>query len=275
MPESLTIVQDDEERTVGRTFSVRLVAYLVADDLWDGGGGKRSEKRPIFIVYLGTPQESKAFTANFRDGHVARAGYTSFHILKSHPHVWSTQTVPATGDLLTVAYLPELFHLDPVKTDPDQIRFVFAPPAWWLEREAPLFEDFDDPYEAARATLFAAYLDSRTRLPLVADPKFHLLLYRAALEEPWMTPARSSGSSLGGRHYDRCHLVDPHAVSVSPSNFQILLVQQTKLYFEDNPHGTTRLATDRRVLPDPCPSPTQHCLDFGTTEGTLRDSLAP
>ncbi len=231
MPESLTIVQETKEKsTVGRRFTVELLGYLLADSLWDGGG-KGSESRPVFIVYLGSPQESQAFTANFRGGHPAKTASKRFRILKSHPHRWTTQAT-ASGDVLTVAYVPDLFHLDPVDPSPRSLRFVFAPTRWWLETQAPHFGDFGDPYEAARAALFSAYLDRRTSLPVLSDTRFHLRLYRAALKTSWMTCVGTFDGDLEGSGYAHCHLVDPYAVNVSASDFQDFLVEQTQLHFE-------------------------------------------
>lgn len=265
MPQSLTIVEDkDDDKTgVGRTFRVDLLGYLLADSLWEGGG-KGSERRPVWIAYLGSPQESQAFTTNFRDGHPAKAGTKPFRILKSHPHRWTTHRAPS-GDVITVAYVPDLFHLDPVDPSPNILRFVFAPTRWWLEAQAPCFDDLDDPYEAARAALFSAYLDRRTSLPVLSDTRFHLRLYRAALKTSWVTRVGTFDSDLKGSGYTRCHLVDPHAVKVSAPDFQDFLVEQTQLYFqEEKPsHGKTRIPSNRGILSRTPAPPTQLCLGLG------------
>lgn len=270
MSESLTIVEkvDPDEATigVGRTFSVDLLGYLVADAFWNGGG-KGSETRPIWIAYVGSTQESAAFTSNFRGGRPARTYRKRFRILRSHPHRWTTQATPS-GNLLTVAYVPDLFHLDPVGSSRWSVRFVLAPTRWWLDAQAAAFSDFEDPYEAARATLFAAYLDRRTSLPILADTRFHLRLYQAARDETdWMTLVDTFDGGFEGSGYSNCHLVDPYAVHVSSREFQSFLVRQTQLHYqhlEESPsHGTHRLPADRRVLSGTSAPATQLRLGLG------------
>jgi hypothetical protein len=43
------------------------------------------------------------------------------------------------GGVVTVAYLPELFHLEPARPDEDPVRFVLAPDERWLEAQTALW----------------------------------------------------------------------------------------------------------------------------------------
>jgi hypothetical protein len=248
-----------------RAFSVQLLGYLLADSLWESkrtGGALQ----PVWVAYLGTDQECRAFTANFRAGRAADAGSDRFQLPKKAPHRWVVQRVPDAS--ITVGYLPELFHLDPAGPVGEQVAFVFAPPRAWIDEQAALLEaDFgDEAPEVARAALFAAYLDRRTRLPLVHDLRFHLQLFRAALEADWLSePAASaySGGVLVADGAAACGLDRPIACSVAQDELaEFLVVQTSHFHREEIRRGKTRIASDRRVLPYPDGAASQIRLDF-------------
>lgn len=248
-----------------RVFSVRLLGHLAANRLWEPGGSAKAV-RPVWIAYLGTDQESRAFTANFRAGRLAEADGDRFQAPKRSPHRWVTQRVP--GGVVTVAYLPQLFHLEPPAPCCQDVRFVFSPPRWWLERQAERLEPEygAEAWEAARAALFAAFLDRRTALPVIRDLAFHLRLYRAAREAEWVHEPESSryahGLLTGGR-WAACGLDEPLACRVDAATFAEFLTHQTHLYHrEEMRHGTTRRAADRRILPYSEAAPAQLCFDF-------------
>jgi hypothetical protein len=107
-----------------RVFSVRLLGYLAGDGLWDANRSG-NVVRPIWLAYLGTDQETQPFTANFRASRKAlTSGNKAFEIQKKAPYRWRTQKVP--GAVVTVAYLPELFDLEPASPFNDEIYFVLA-----------------------------------------------------------------------------------------------------------------------------------------------------
>ncbi len=174
--------QDGRVEAKSRAFSARLLGYLTADALWDGGCSS-SPRRPVWLSYFGTEQETRAVTANLRSGRTAEAGNLSFELPRKSGYRWLSQ--PLAGGVVMTAYLPALFDLEPVTPFVEEVRFVLAPPRWWLDGQAAaLAADFgEDARDVARAALFAAYLDRRTRLPILADLRFQLRLYRAALEE--------------------------------------------------------------------------------------------
>jgi hypothetical protein len=250
-----------------RVFSVRMLGYLAANALWDAPTSG-NHIRPAWIAYLATDQAMRPFTANFRGGRPATGDSSkTFAMPKKSAHRWVTQRVP--GASVTLAYLPELFHLEPAMVE-DHCRFIFAPPRWWVEAQAAtLTAEFgDDAHDAARAALFTAFLDRRTPMPIVNDLRFHLQLYRAALEagrnHPWaIGHLGCHGGCLSGSHHPGCGLDLPVAVNVSQSDLRRLIVEQTALFHQQElAAGRHRFAPPRQLLPLPSGQPEQLCLSF-------------
>lgn len=265
------VQRDPKTRKVVKTreFEVTLLGWLSSDGLWDAGKTDDLTK-PIYIAYLGTEQTCKAFTANFRAGRKATGDDQAFKIPKKSPHRWTHRR---EGDInLTTAYIPELFHLEPTTT-PERMSFVFMPPAWWVTAQAELLQDDfgKDATEAARAALFAAYLDRRSTLPLVRDLRFHLQLFRAIQDQklatgpsarvsPWF---REPSDLFASRSLVACGLDPPLCVDLSHDDFDAFLTEQTTTYFEEEiQNGTHRIPTNRRLLPIPPITGPQLCLDF-------------
>jgi hypothetical protein len=245
-----------------RTFSVHLLGFLTADGLWEPGGDG-SVRRPVWLAYFGTERESHPFTANLRGGKKARAEGDVLELAQRALYRWTSHKVP--GGIVTVAYLPDLFHLEPEGPLPSEIRFVFAPPRWWIEQQADeLADEFgEDAPDAARAALFCAYLDRRTPLPLVHDLRFHLRVYRAALDTDWIySLCDDRGQVLRGRGAEASGLDAPLACSVEQPTLAAFLIDQTTCYYkEEILHGTPRIPSGGRVLPYPAAALAEHCLD--------------
>jgi len=88
---------------------------------------------------LRTVGASRPFTANLRAGRRARIDDRgSLHVPKRSPHRWTSQPVP--GGVATVAYLPELLHLEPPQPFTEDVRFVLAPTRRWVEEQADALE---------------------------------------------------------------------------------------------------------------------------------------
>jgi hypothetical protein len=248
---TLTITTESKKGTAfpkGRSFSVHLLGYLTADALWTPGGDGSAD-RPVWLAYFGTERESHPLTANLRAGRRARTEETILE-LPRRAYRWTSQKVP--NGLVTVAYLPELFHLEPAGLLGQEVRFVFAPPRWWITREAAdLAGEFgDDAPEAARAALFCAFLDRRTSLPLIHDLRFHLQVYQAALTTSWVHGlSERRGEVLRGRGAEAAGLDAPVALSVGQRELSDFLIDQTSLYHEEIRRGTTRVAAGGRLLP--------------------------
>ncbi|MDP9120129.1 MAG: hypothetical protein M3O15_01985 [Acidobacteriota bacterium] len=247
-----------------RTFSVHLLGYLTADSLWEPGGDG-SARRPVWLAYFGTERETHPFTANLRAGRQARTqDGLLLEIGHRAPHRWTSQKVP--NGLVTVVYLSELFHLEPAGPPGEPVRFVFAPARWWVAREAATLagEFGEEAPDAARAALFCAYLDRRTPLPLVHGLRFHLQVYRAALEREWLYRlAESRGEVLVGRGAESTGLDAPVACSVGQPELAAFLVEQTSLYHQEEiRRGKTRVAAGGWLLSDPAFPPSEHRIDL-------------
>lgn len=214
----------------GRTFRAMCLATIEADMLWPGGVS--DDTRPVWAMFAGSENELRPFATNLQLGRKAQVvseGYSSrrdkerIELLKSARYTLSFQR-EAEGSIAT-AYLADLFRLDPGMVDPEGVRFVLAPTKAWLGAQSVDVEvltqhvtamadrGFRAPAEnegevmpllAPMAYLFAAYLDRRTRLPLVADGRFYLQLLLACLDTGCASFAdKTSDRAYNGMAYDR------------------------------------------------------------------------
>jgi hypothetical protein len=242
-----------------RTFSVELLAWVLADSMWElGSSSRESIHRPVFLAFAGSSSAARAFQANLQSGRVAAdAGGYRFEVPRSAGFRYE----PASrGEgTLTLAYLPHLFSMQPATTDAGQLSFLCMPPTAWVETQARAIAQSmgADAREAAVAAYFVAYLDARSALPIANDLRFHLALYRAAKEQPWCLGPEGSASSPGELFAEGLSGIGfepPVMCNVSPEVFAEFLAQQTarNLPKEQLPeviqHGTTRVHRPRRVL---------------------------
>mgnify|MGYP003521041960 FL=1 len=127
----LTITDDDAKPSrrqprKGRAFSVNLVAMLT----W--GTVRKSDYKmrvPIFLDFVGTESEHRAFVANLRCGRAATIGTGStsrFELPRSDTHVFAP---PSRCDLgvRQIVYLAEVFDLE-VKAPSSTVCCVAMPP---------------------------------------------------------------------------------------------------------------------------------------------------
>ncbi len=253
-----------------RAFSVSLLGYLTADELWEGGRFDNLV-RPVWIACFGTDQESRVFFANFRSGYKAKTPSARFQLPKKALYRWSTQEVP--GGVISVGYLAKLVELEPGVTMEEAVRFVLAPPRWWIEQQARELEDEfgEEAHEVAHAALFAAYLERRTPLPLIRDLRFHLQLYRSALETDWLHEPSGYDTNRGicfAAQFSASGLDSPLACYVSHAELGEFLRQQTYQFHQENlHHGTSRIPTNRWLLPDADPATLQLHFDFAMAGG--------
>jgi hypothetical protein len=186
--------------TKGRVFSQELLAWVEADFLWEKGANS-DNRRPIWTALAGSEQESKAFLANFTQGHLATSGYyrsndEKFELLKSVKYRVHQQKISGGGVYSTV-FLPEFFMVDPGLIDPEKISFVVLPLNYWIEGQSydierakrlytALYEitfgaqitvDLDWHTMLAVGSLFLLYLDRRCRYPMPFDPVFGAWLF--------------------------------------------------------------------------------------------------
>lgn len=252
--------------TKTRTFAVRLLGHLSASSLWDSGAGSGPYERPAWLAYFGTESASQAFTANLRASRPASAPGITLLLPRRSPHRWTTQKVQS--GVVTVVYLPELFHLEPELPPGGPVQFILAPPRSWVEAQArELASEFgDDAQDAARAALFCAFLDRRTPLPLVHDLHFHLQLYRAAQEASWLhslNEAGRGGRVLVGQGVEAVGLDAPMACKAQSAELAAFVIEQTTLFHQEAiARGKTQLPTSSRLLPYPVAAATQLRFDF-------------
>jgi hypothetical protein len=203
----------------GRSFRAVLMASIEADLLWLGGMTDTDALRPVWAMFGGSDQELRSFITNLTLGRKAifktkntnyrRTKDEKLEILKSSGYrvFWQRE---AEGSIATI-FLPELFQLDPGMVDPGGVKFVLAPSQEWFEKQridtTPLIhharkcgyhdltpEQLED--LATLSYLFAAYLDRRTRCPLVADGRFYIQVMLACLKQKL-----ASFSVIADRHY--------------------------------------------------------------------------
>lgn len=174
------VIAPKNDRGKGRTFRSELVAYVRA---WDTGDWAR----PSWMLLAGTEGEQRAFLANLLGGRRATWGSgrhaTGVELLRSAGYEVAVQREPE-GCLATV-FLPDLVRLDPGMVDKTGVRFLMVVPRSWIDKHG----------DQGVAMLFCAYLDRRTRAPIVADPKFCAQLYQACLG------AGVAGTPVGPEHY--------------------------------------------------------------------------
>lgn len=204
---NLTIITDGEK---GRSFHAVLLSYCTGRQLWEGG--QHDNVRPIWAMIACSEAESTPFMANLRAGRKAnihgeeksRSKSDAFELLKSAGYEYHAQR-HAEGIVWTV-FLPELYRIDPGMVDPEGVKFAMLPDSKWLapvdeltaqilaekywedlkwsaerqrERDAEMLDIMR--YVTMVATLFCAYLDRRTRCPLIPDPKFYSRVLAACL----------------------------------------------------------------------------------------------
>lgn len=252
----------------GRSFSAHCLAVVEADSLWPGGAtDKPSTLRPVFAMFAGTDDELRPFVANLRSGRRAEtSGYGFRHrgerleFLKSAGYEVSWQR-EVEGSVATV-FLPDLFRLDPGMVDPAGISFVLLPSTDWEraqkftgavspemmathavvmpQPEGSTDLEVDESLVAA-AHLFAAYLDRRTRCPLIADGRFYCQLLRACvaigLAEAGQSRYQYGRSSHGFRSYGLDDVGIARAIAFRSTHevFEELLAAEVAKWFAARP----------------------------------------
>lgn len=186
----------------GRSFRSTLVSYVTADRLWAGGQTSTEVTRPVWAMFAGTDNELRPFLANLQLGRKAevfvkgqfRKTPERFEILKSSGFQSAWQRTPL-GSVATL-YAPDLFRLDPGMVDPKGLSFCILPSVAWLA-DVPIGPEVYDHLRRLRTSapleletwlchmgpLFVAYLDRRTRCPLIPDPRFYVQVLVGALEQ--------------------------------------------------------------------------------------------
>lgn len=212
-----------------RSFSAGLVAYVTADQLWDGGKATTDTIRPIWLQVAGTSGAIRPFVTNLQAGRVAAMTRTSasssarskpprIELLRTAGYHWHWQRT-AHGVIAT-AYLPEPVALDPGMIDPDRCAFVCLTPRWWVDQHG----------EHAEAVRFTAYLRRRTRRPIFPDAAFAtFLLDRALAAGIAVRPGRTTSgfTAIGLEH---AGLLPPIQVHIAQTDLDTLLATTVKAW---------------------------------------------
>ena len=267
----------------GRTFCATFLASASADALWNAGATETGDiERPVFAVFAGSDAELRPFVANLMLGRrgLVSNGYRrkakGFEFLKSagFRYLWQRE---AEGSIVTV-YLPELFLMDPGMVDPKEAKFVLLPSAKWAAQQAidvapivkharrlpvvktantpPTEEWLRERFEAPlsddklaslvpTAYLFAAFLDRRTRAPLLADGRFYMQLMLACLsaglaswsvtdfsgyrDQPWGCHKELRFSEEG---VEGAGMLPGIAFKAEHATLEALLAEEIALYFD-------------------------------------------
>lgn len=181
--QDLTIQPQNEGK--GRSFRATMVAHV---EILEVSPRSNDVRRPVFLAVAGTDNELRPFVANLRTGKKAERGYKGrerYEVLKSAGYQCTWQRT-SKGALVTL-FAPDIFSLDPGMVDPKGVSFCVMPSRDWTQDSDVEVPDFvpKDRVESVRrmAPLFIAYLDRRTRCPLVQDPRFYVSLLAGALSE--------------------------------------------------------------------------------------------
>lgn len=253
----------------GRTFRATLLASVEADLLWPGGQTVSDNLRPVWAMFGGSDQELRAFMANLTLGRKAefpkansysRRKADCMEVLKSSGYqvAWQREE---EGSLATI-FLPELFQIDPGMVDPMGARFILLPTQTWASKQKldiPSlvahsrlcnYLEFSPEQLAAWAPmsyLFAAYLDRRTRCPLVADGRFYYQLMLSCLEHglasfatPKDTYRNHDSLGFGSHPKHQYHEADTTSVGLLPGlafnaphdTIDALLAKEVALFFK-------------------------------------------
>lgn len=259
----------------GRTFTVALLGYICANSLWELGGAGNAE-RPVWIAFGGSESEVRAVWANLMTGRRADGRSHQhnfkpdkhFEFLKSAGYVFASQKMQGaqTTEVICTAYLPSLFLIDPGLVDPKAIsfiamlgeRFVDVPESQIQAcvqhiRSLKILPESEKLHEklvwaAKMAPLVRAYLDRRTRGPIIEDPRFHMQLLVALLRVGLAAPEsgatkdifgntlqstdRQSFHSMDGFGWERLGYLNPIAVHCDHDAFEALLAAESKTFFE-------------------------------------------
>jgi hypothetical protein len=213
------------------------------------------------MMLAGSEIELRSFVANLRGGRKAEVGngYRSrgkekVEFLKSAGYHFSWQRM-AEGSVVTV-FLPDLFRLDPGMVDPKGIQFVLLPTQDYVNAQSidietsvahakglfKLPEDLDFNQVVPTAALFCAYLDRRTRCPMLVDSRFYTQLYLACLEKglaSWSHESYSYSREFGQNSRvpfletdtDKVGLLPGVAFSATHEDFEEVLAREVKIFF--------------------------------------------
>ena len=240
----------------GKTFRAILGGSLYWNALRLGRQNDSETAQPIWSLWLGSHHELRAFLQNLRMGREAVSECSSTTPLTLNESVPYVVRWRGTDAVEIFAETP--FSMKPVVTDP-QSRFVLSPPTAWVERQGVDTED-------AIASLFAAYLDQRTAVPILRIPAFHRALYDHAIGYGFLVEADSAYRSLKYTDGLVCcegfaALPFAAALRFCKSGLDGYIVERTEAFLKENPHhGTPSILGPRGILSDAPNAGRQMCI---------------
>jgi len=266
------IVIAPQQEGKSRSFSASCLTLVEADALWEGGATDTDNVRPVHVSFAGSEAELRPFVMNLLSGrkaaftqkdHSYRKKEDRLEVLKSSGFkvTWQKE---AEGTIATL-FLPELFELEPGMVDPAGAKFIVLPTDTWAAqqrvevgpivqhvramlpekaREAEALSEEALAKLVPTAFLFVAYLDRRTRCPILQDGRFYLQLLIACLGQGlasypnsghhYGSPPFGEASRLGFRVERAETLGYSRGVAFSANHAQIeqVLAEQVSLFFE-------------------------------------------
>ena len=255
------IIQPANKDGKGRSFSATMLAYVTANTLWDAGSNGGDTVRPVWMMLGGSENELRPFVANIQMGRKAeipkaysRRGAERFEVLKSAKFQTVWQRTPV-GSVVTL-FAPDIFRLDPGMVDPKGVEFCVLPDVRWLSdvqvdpKARAYLDTMNVPQDRKEellkvAPLFIAYLDRRTRCPMVPDQRFYVQILCAALQEGLASWSKNDNyyrhSVEWGYHPKGFQEWDTDTVGLAPGvvfqasheTLEKFLAIQVKLYFNN------------------------------------------
>jgi len=262
----------DGKESKGRAFRAFHLAHLKADALWEGGMTETEAIRPVWLMVGGSETEIRPFVTNLMLGKKAdmpgrfRSEGKRFELLKSAGYQYIWQRIPEKGPdgrvdvkAIVMAFLPDLFRMDLGMVDPEGVNFCLLPTNEWVGQSTidpnpsvvhvrtafgkvgiPIPDD-DLRQLVPTAILFCAFLDRRTRCPLIADTCFYLQLFCSALAQGIAGWTRGDAHNTWGRHanlyLEEVGIEDVRiglgvACKATHGELETFLAEQVKIYFE-------------------------------------------
>jgi len=255
------VIESDKEGK-GRSFSATLIANLNCEKLLSEPNSG-TKHRPIWSMYAGSESELKPFINNLLLGKPAKpanrynqdtlpggGSTTQIEYLKSYSYQTLTQ-ITSEGAVTTI-FLSELFRLDTGFIDPNRIAFCLNPSNVWVSSQASLGSSWVESYLKSEITpefahyfcalahLFVAFLDRRTKAPIVMDPKFFVRLMIRCFEEKLCSfhlngNRDSFGVNANFQFYaygvEGSNMAPPLVFCGSHETFEKVLVEETRTFF--------------------------------------------
>lgn len=250
----LTIETDKDGK--GRSFSVELLSYVCARNLWEGGAQEdHNRHRPLWLCFAGSQQEARMFWFNLRDGRSATTGNHKIEILKTGGFKHHVIKLPS-GGVVYYVYKADLVAIDPGLVDKDYMRFLALMSTTWYEAQT---EEADADYVTllttnakakgwnrfaidvsdlrllqAQANLTRLYIDRRTPYPMPTDSKFSVQLFLRMVYEGMVRTDRSydhySRYDTNFSDLKRGNLTSAIVCDTFQSRFNLVLAEEIMLW---------------------------------------------